>query len=394
MQNFQSQEQTAVKCEPKTFSCWKLFRYFIILSIKLTELKITYIFIQKTLFTLFPTMKRKVTLKQIAKELDVSISTVSKSLRNSMEISEDTRQKVQAFAKLYNYKPNNIALSLKNKKTKTICIIIPEIIHHFFATVISGVEHVANENGYNVLVCLSDESFDKEVINMEMLANGSIDGFIMSLSKETQLKKDFHHITEVINQGMPVVMFDRITNEILCDKVIIDDSLAAFNATQYFIDKGFKKIALISTIDYVSVGKLRTEGYIKALKNSDLKVDENLILKIEDTENFEHSIANLLANNEIDAVFAVNELFAVTAIKEAHKLGKKVPDDISVIGFTDGIISKYSSPSITTVSQNGVKMGGKAAKMLIERLEADEEEEEQYRTEVIETELVERESTR
>jgi len=340
-------------------------------------------------------MKRKVTLKQIAKELDVSISTVSKSLRNSMEISEDTRQKVQAFAKLYNYKPNNIALSLKNKKTKTICIIIPEIIHHFFATVISGVENVANENGYNVLVCLSDESFDKEVINMEMLANGSIDGFIMSLSKETQQKKDFHHIVEVINQGMPVVMFDRITNDILCDKVIIDDNLAAFNATQYLIDKGFKKIALITTVDYVSVGKLRTEGYIKALKNNDIKVDENLILKIEDTENFEASIEELLVNNpDLEAIFAVNELFAVTAIKQANKLGKKVPEELSVIGFTDGIISKYSSPSITTVSQNGIKMGGKAAKMLIERLEAEEEEEEQYKTEVIETDLVERESTR
>jgi LacI family transcriptional regulator len=107
---------------------------------------------------------------------------------------------------------------------------------------------------------------------MEMLANGSIDGFIMSLSKETQQKKDFHHITEVINQGMPVVMFDRVTNDILCDKVIIDDNLAAYNATQHLIDKGFKKIALLSTVDYVSVGKLRTEGYIKALKVNDLKV--------------------------------------------------------------------------------------------------------------------------
>ncbi len=244
-------------------------------------------------------MRKKVTLKQIAKELDVSISTVSKSLRNSLEISEDTRQKVQAFAKLYNYKPNNIALSLKNKKTKTICIIIPEIIHHFFATVISGVEHVANEKGYNVIVCLSDESFDKEVINMEMLASGSIDGFIMSLSKETQQKKDFHHILEVINQGMPVVMFDRVTNEILCDKVIIDDSLASFNATQHLIDKGFKNIALLTTIDYVSVGKLRTEGYIKALNNNDLQVDENLIIKIEDIENFEHKVATLLKENKI-----------------------------------------------------------------------------------------------
>lgn len=339
-------------------------------------------------------MKRKVTLKQIAKELDVSISTVSKSLRNSLEISEDTRQKVQAFAKLYNYKPNNIALSLKNKKTKTICIIIPEIIHHFFATVISGVEHVANENGYNVIVCLSDESFDKEVINMEMLANGSIDGFIMSLSKETQSKRDFHHISEVINQGMPVVMFDRVTNDILCDKVIIDDNLAAFNATSFLIEKGFKNIALITTIDYVSVGKLRTDGYVKALKTNDLKVNDDLILKIEDIDNFESKIDSLIKNNDIDAIFAVNELFAVTAIKIANKHGKKVPEDISVIGFTDGIISKYSSPSISTVGQNGIKMGEKAAKMLIERLENEEDDyDEHYKTEVIETELVIREST-
>lgn len=338
-------------------------------------------------------MRRKVTLKQIAKELDVSISTVSKSLRDSPEISEDTRQKVQAFAKLYNYKPNLIALSLKNKKTKTIGIIIPEIVHHFFATVISGIEHVANEHGYNVIVTLSDESFDKEVINMEMLANGSIDGFIMSLSKETQYRKDFHHITEVINQGMPVVMFDRVTNDILCDKVIIDDNLAAYEAVQNLINKGFRKIALITTVDYVSVGKLRTEGYIKALKTNDIKVDENLIIKIEDIDNCSDQIENLISSNEIDAVFAVNELFAVTAIKAAKNIGIKVPEDLAIIGFTDGIISKYSSPSITTVSQNGIKMGGKAAKMLIERLESEEEEEEHYKTEVIETHLVIREST-
>lgn len=342
-------------------------------------------------------MRKKVTLKQIAKELDVSISTVSKSLRDSIEISEDTRQKVQAFAKLYNYKPNNIALSLKNRKSKTICIIIPEIIHHFFATVISGVERIANENGYNVIVCLSDESFDKEVINMETLANGSIDGFIISLSKETQQKKDFHHITEVINQGMPVVMFDRITHAILCDKVIIDDSQAAYNATQYLLDKGFKNIAILSTVDYVSVGKLRTEGYKKALQENGVAINDQLILKIEDTEHFEPQIQKLLKTNAIDAIFAVNEIFAVTAIKLATKMGKKIPEDLSIIGFTDGIISKYSSPSITTISQNGVKMGEKAAKMLIDRLEKedneDEDYQEQYTTEVIETELVKREST-
>ncbi|OAB25181.1 transcriptional regulator, LacI family [Flavobacterium fryxellicola] len=339
-------------------------------------------------------MKRKITLKQIAKELDVSISTVSKSLRNSLEIGEETRLKVQAFAKFYNYKPNNIALSLKNRKTKTIGIIIPEIVHHFFSTVINGIEQVANENGYSVIICLSDDSFDKEVLNMEMLANGSIDGFIMSLSKETQFKGDFHHISEVIDQGMPVVMFDRVTNEILCDKVIIDDKLAAYEAVKSLIDKGRKKIALVTTVDYVSVGKLRTDGYIKALLDNDIPFNENLIIKIEDVDTCEITIGKLLEDKAIDAVFAVNELFAVTIIKTANKIGLNVPTDLAVIAFTDGIISKYSTPTITTVSQSGIKMGNKAAKMLIERLESEEhEEDENYKTEVIETHLIEREST-
>jgi LacI family transcriptional regulator len=341
----------------------------------------------------FRLMKKQVTLKQIAKELEISISTVSKSLKDSPEISEDTKQKVQAFARMYNYKPNNIALSLKNRKTQTIAVIIPEIVHYFFSTVITGIEQVANEKGYNVIICLSGESFDKEIINMEMLANGSIDGFIMSLSKETQAKKDYHHINEVIKQGMPVVMFDRVANDILCDKVIIDDVQAAYSVTEYFINKGFKKIALISTVDYISVGKLRTEGYSNALRDNNIKIDENLILKIEDIEHCSTPIEELVKNHDFDALFAVNELFAVNAIKAAHKLDKKVPEDFAVIGFTDGIISKYSTPSITTISQNGIKMGQKAAEMLIERLEAEEEFEGQYRTEVIETHLVEREST-
>jgi LacI family transcriptional regulator len=343
-------------------------------------------------------MKKKITLKQIARELDVSISTVSKSLRNSLEIGEETRLKVQAFAKFYHYKPNNIALSLKNRKTKTIGIIIPEIVHYFFSTVINGIEHVANEKGYSVIICLSDDSFDKEVLNMEMLANGSIDGFIMSLSKETQQKGDFHHITEVISQGMPVVMFDRVTNDILCDKVIINDELAAYEAVQSLIDKGRKKIALVTTVDYVSVGKFRTDGYTKALRDNGLPFDENLIIKIENVDNCEVTIAKLLEDKAFDAVFAVNELFAVTIIKIAHKMEIKVPEDLAVIAFTDGIISKYSTPTITTVTQNGIEMGNMAAKILIERLESEEEEleeeeEEVYKTVVIETHLIEREST-
>lgn len=339
-------------------------------------------------------MRKKVTLKQIARELDVSISTVSKSLRNSAEISTDTKQKVQAFAKLYNYRPNNIALSLKNRKTKTIGIIIPEIVHDFFASVIGGIEQVANEHGYNVIVCLSNESFDREVINMEMLANGSIDGFIMSLSKETQFKGDFHHISEVISQGMPVVMFDRVTTDIKCDKVIIDDTAAAYNAVKLLVDSGKKRIALVTTADYVSVGKYRTDGYLKALQESGIVIDDRLIVKIEDVEKNKKQIDNLLKIKDLDAVFAVNEIYAVTVIKAATARNIKIPATLSVVAFSDGIISRYSSPSITTVSQNGTQMGMKAAEMLITRLNNQEEEEEDnFQTEVIQTHLVRREST-
>ena len=346
-------------------------------------------------------MKRKVTLKQIAKELDVSISTVSKALRNSKEIGEDTREKVQAFAKLYNYKPNNIALSLKNKKTKTIGVIIPEIVHHFFSMVIRGIEVVANQRGYNVIVGLSNESFDKEVINMEMLANGSIDGFILSISKETQLKQDFHHFHETINQGMPIVMFDRVVNDVKCDKVIVDDFKGSKKAVSKLLENGCKNVGLITTMDYVSVGKLRTQGYLESLEDSGIQSKSELILKVveeldseDHLEDLEAEVEQLFTNNpEIDGVFAVNELYALTAMKVAKKMGKSIPEELQVIGFTDGVLSKHASPSLSTIKQHAEEMGAKAAELLINRLEY-EKEDDRYETVVLETELILRESTK
>ena len=340
-------------------------------------------------------MKRKVTLKQIAKELDTSISTVSKALRNSKEISEDMRGKVQAFAKLYNYRPNNIALSLKNRKTKTIGVIIPEIVHHFFSKVIRGIELVANKRGYNVIVGLSNESFSKEVINMEMLANGSIDGFILSISKETLKQQDYHHFTETINQGMPIVMFDRVVNDVNCDKVIVDDLKGSKKAVNMLVEKGCKNIAIITTKDYVSVGRLRTQGYLEALEENNIKPKGSLILKVDDDlEILEKDIITLFETNKsIDGVFAVNELYAITAMKVARKLGLDIPEDIQVIGFTDGVLSKHATPSLTTVSQHAQEMGEKSAELLINNLEI-EEDEDHYQTVTIETELIVRNSTK
>lgn len=338
-------------------------------------------------------MKPKLTLKQIARELDVSVSTVSKALRDSAEISEETRKKVKAFAKLYNYKPNNIALSLKNRKTRTIGLVLPEIVHDFFATVISGIEEVANKKGYNVIICLSNNSFDREVMNMEMLANGSTDGFILSVAKETQQKEDYHHLEEAINQGMPVVLVDRVVDCITCDKVIIDDTEGAKKAVQHLIDNACERIAIITTVDYVSVGKLRTEGYVQALEENDMQVREDMILKIEDVDGSEEIISDFLSGRDIDGIFAVNEQFSTSAVKALVNQGRQVPEDVQVVSFSDGELSRRFIPGLTTVNQHGAEMGAKAAELLIERLE-NSGDDERFRTSVIETSLIQRQSTK
>ena len=342
-------------------------------------------------------MKRKITLKHIARELEVSISTVSKALKNSEEISRDTKEKVQAFAKLYNYKPNNVAISLKNKRTKNIGVIIPEIVHHFFTTVFRGIEKYANQKGYNVIVCVSDESFDKEVINMELLANGSVDGFIMALSAETQLKNDYNHLKEVTEQGIPLVLFDRVTDEVACDKVLINDREIARQAVNKLLNQGRKRIALVTTDNYLNVSNKRARGYFDALEGRNQAIDENLIVKLPYTYlgMDKIPIQAFFEKEKVDAAFCVNEMFAVHCMRVAQDMGLKVPEDISFIGFTDGILSKYASPTLTTVAQHGEQMGEIAAKMLIERVEQENEDDEDeiFQTKVISATLIERDST-
>lgn len=347
-------------------------------------------------------MSKRITLKQIAKELNLSISTVSKSLRNSHEISDETKNLVQAFAKFYNYKPNSIALNLRNNKSKTIGIIIPEITHYFFSNVIAGIDSEANKQGYRVVVSLSNETFDTEVINMETLANGSVDGFIISVAKETLLNKDFHHFNETMNQGMPIVLFDRITDGISCDKVIIDDKAGAKKAVNKLIDTGCKKIALVTTEDYITVGKLRTDGYKEALEEREMSFDQELVIRIKDEDKdkdetvrlMEQDIVKLLyQHKDIDAFFAVNELSAITVMKTAMNMDYKIPDDISIIAFTDGVLSKYSIPAMTTVSQHAFEMGVASAKLLIDKIEENTNSE-FFVTQTMDATLIERQTTK
>ncbi len=343
-------------------------------------------------------MKRKITLKQIARELEVSISTVSKALKNSEEIGRDTKEKVQAFAKLYNYKPNNVAISLQNKRTKNIGVVIPDIVHHFFTTVFRGIEQYANAKGYNVIVCISDESYDKEVINMEMLSNGSVDGFIISLSAETQQKNDFNHLKEIVDQGIPLVLFDRVTNEIACDKVILNDREIAYEAVSRFIADGRRRIALVTTESYFNVSEERAIGYRNALMDHELEIDEDLILKLPYKDQDEKEITSFFDTHDIDAVLCVNELFAGMCSGIVQRKGLEVPKDVAFIGFTDGPLSRYNKPTLTTVAQHGDKMGEAAARFLIDRVESHLESENEdeiptYQTEIIKATLIEREST-
>lgn len=315
-------------------------------------------------------MKPRITLKKIAREFGVSISTVSKALKDSHEISEETRGKIKAFADYYNYKPNNLALQLRNQKTSVIGVIIPEIVHHFFSTVINGIEKYATEKGYNVMICLSNESYEKEVSNMGVLTNGSVDGLIVSIARETQQNQNFNHFEALITDDFPLVLFDRINDDIKCDKVIIDDIGGAFKATNHLIEIGSKRIALITTQDFITVGSLRREGYLKALKSQNVKVDESLIYKINDNEDLYEQIKKVInVVNPPDAILAVNEIYAAIALKISQEKGLSIPKDIAIIGFTSGLISEFTSPPLTCVVQHGYLMGEQAAELLINRIE-------------------------
>ena len=338
---------------------------------------------------------KRLTIKDIAKEFNVSISTVSKALNNSYEISTNTKERIQKFAKENNYKPNFNALSLKNRQTKTIGIIIPNMLNYFFAQVFKGIEKVANDRGYKIISCISNESYTKEVETIEMLSNGIIDGFILSLAEETILKNDFSHLQEMLNDNTPIVMFDRVADGIDCDKVITDDFIGTVNTVNHLVKTGSKNIAFISTISKLKIGEKRKHGYLKGLEENNITVNRNLIIDIleDDYKEYENILTPIFDNNTIDAVIATDESSAIAAMKVAIKKGHKIPQNFSVISFSNGILARHSSPKMTTISQHGEIMGATAAEILINKLDK-KITPDKPKTVVIKTNLVERNSTK
>ncbi|TXE09684.1 LacI family transcriptional regulator [Seonamhaeicola algicola] len=327
-----------------------------------------------------------VTLKQLARELNVSISTVSKALNNSEEIGEETVRRVKELAELYNYKPNKVALSLKQNKTKTIGVIIPNILNHFLAKVLFGIEREATKLGYNIITCISNESLDKEKESLQILANGSVDGFILSVAEETQIKNEVDHFKKTISQGLPIVMFDRVAHDVMCDKVIVDDFDATYNATKGLLNEGRKRIAFISNIDQISVGKLRERGYAKAiLENHDM---EPITLIIKKKDDHQKKIKSFLKKNkDIDGVIAADSSSGIIAINTAVNQGKKVPKDISVIGYASRADSNHTLPRLTTIRQHAKVIGANAAQMLVHRLQ-NMHLNEDVKTKIVKTSLV------
>ena len=340
----------------------------------------------------------RMTLKNMAQELGISISTVSKALNGNPEISQNTRELVQAFAKQHNYRPNHMALRLKSKKTKTIGVIVPEIVHEFFSKVIRGIEAVADAEGYNVLISVSNESYEKEVLVLELYAEGIIDGIILGLSGETLQKADFEHLTEVQARDIPLVLFDRYTENLGVDRVRIDDFQSSIQATEHLIEAGARKLAVITTPAFMTVGEQRLNGFCTALNQHNIPLDDRCILrteatrKPEDMQQLEVQLRELLNEvPDVDGILAVNEYFGAAAINVLRSMGRKVPQQVKVITFSDGILSKNTFPSMSTVSQHGELMGRTTARMLLDRM--DKAEGVPPQEQIIQTELILREST-
>jgi LacI family transcriptional regulator len=331
-----------------------------------------------------------VTIKDIAKILGISPSTVSRALKDHPDISKATKDLVNNLANELNYRPNPIALSLRNRRSNVIGVVIPEIVHYFFSSVISGIEKVAMEHGYSVMFSQSSESYQKEVEVCDTFLHSIIDGLLISITKETE---DYKHLQKLEEEGIPIVFFDRMIDEFETDRVLINDFEGAFQATEHLIIEGRRRIVHFAGPQNRLIGRNRLKGYLEAHKKNGVVIDESLIIPCDNYENALIQTQALIDSDvKFDAIFTVNDFSAVGVLKTLIKNKISVPNDVSVIGFGNDYISEMIEPTLTTVSQPGFTMGEKAMQMLINRI--NNEKMQTAQTEVLPTQLVIRESTK
>ena len=335
-----------------------------------------------------------ITIKDIARELGISASAVSKALKDSHEISEKTKQLVLACAKKHNYQPNPMAQSLKRGNSKSLGIVISTIDNQFFSQVINGIESVAYSKGYNVIITQTHESYDLEVSNVNHLTVRAIDGLLISLSTET---KNLDHLKYLHEKGLPIVFFDRVTDEINTHKVIADNFKGAYDATKHLIDTGYRKIAHITSSVNVSITAERLKGYKLALEENNIPINDNYIKYClhggRDLGEIENVLSELLQGDDRPgAIFTASERITTTTLTILHRLGVKIPDDVALLGFTNTHLADVLNPSLSAVYQPGFDIGKKATEMLIGLIESKYQVTE-FETVVLPTELFIRNSS-
>lgn len=335
-----------------------------------------------------------VTIKDIAKALGLSTSTVSRALRDSYEISAETKKLVLEYAEKINYKPNPIALSLKERRSRTIGVIVSEIANSYFSQIINGIESIAYNNGYNVIISQSRESADREMLNLQYLTSRSVDGLIISVSAET---KDFSYFKELHGRGMPIVFFDRIVDEIETHKVIADNYKGTYDATLHLINNGYKRIATVSNPPALSIAKERLAGYKAALTEFSIEVDDSLIKYCAHggiiLSEIEDAINELLKlKSKPDAIIALADRLTTGCLRILRSKGYKVPGDFGLIGFSNTDLTELLDPPLSVIRQPAFEMGALATNLLLQLIESKRPVTE-FETKVMTTELLIRNST-
>lgn len=311
-----------------------------------------------------------ITMKDIAQALGVSVATVSRALKDNPRISKEQREKIQAYAREHHFYPNVIAESLRNsrvKPLKTIGVIVPQLSHFYFSSILSGIEEEATTHGYRIMVAQSNERYEREVRICQDFYKNRVCGVIVSQAKDTV---KYEHFKKLIDHHMPLVFYDRICTGINCSRVVVDDYMGAYNAVTHLINTGCRRIAYYSSPMTLEISKNRYNGYRDALLKNGLKVNENFLRICDNREDAEVLTPELLQQEEIpDAFFAVNDDTAVGILYAAKRMGYQIPEDISICGFTNGDCSKACDPMLTTVEQRGVRVGEEAANILISKVE-------------------------
>lgn len=335
-----------------------------------------------------------VTIKDIGKALGLSTSTVSRALRGSYEISSETKRLVLEYAEKINYRPNPIALSLKERRNHSIGIVVCEIANNFFSQAINGIESIAYNRGYHVIMSQSHESYERETVIVDHLASRSVDGLLVSVSSETQ---DYSHFKNLYDKGLPIVFFDRVANEILTHKVIADNFKGAFDATEHLIHNGFKRIAHITSAPYLSISEERLEGYKAALLRHNIPYDEKLVHYCYHGgmiyDEIEIAVSKLFKLKiKPDALFTGGDRVTTTCMQALQKLNKKIPGDIAVIGFTNTNVGELFHPSLSVVRQPAFEIGQVATELLISMIESKRPVTD-FETKMLQTELIVRDSS-